>query len=275
MRAAHDCDFSEAALAPLSAASTRHRDCRPTSRRPLRWPRERVASGERRCERRAAGAFGQVVRESSASRTPSASCASESETKSSSPRCRMPNVRSKVTRVAMPSANVSADSPTTRVPVRQDRATASAFCGADADDPRLQAERVADGDQPARAASAADRHEHDVDVRQRLEDLERVRADAGNQVRLVGGVDVAQAARRRTSLRTNSRASSKSRPCSMSVAPQARIIAFLAGLFCRGHDQRARHAGASGCKSDRLAVVPGGRRDHAAHAVLGDSRATG
>src|SRR4029453_439017 len=48
--------------------------------------------------------------------------------KSASPRWRMPNVRSKVTRVATPSANVLADVPTTRVPVRHERATASAFC---------------------------------------------------------------------------------------------------------------------------------------------------
>src|SRR4029434_1149526 len=33
-----------------------------------------------------------------------------------------------VTRVATPSANVLADVPTTRVPVRHERATASAFC---------------------------------------------------------------------------------------------------------------------------------------------------
>ena len=52
---------------------------------------------------------------------------SVSVTMSSSSRWRMPNVRSKVTRVAMPSANVSALSPTTRVDPRHDRANASAF----------------------------------------------------------------------------------------------------------------------------------------------------
>ena len=79
----------------------------------------------------------------------------------------MPNVRSKVTRVATPSANVLADAPTTRVPVRQDSRHRIGVLGADADDPRLQAERVADGDQAARAAAAADRHEHDIDLRER------------------------------------------------------------------------------------------------------------
>ena len=40
---------------------------------------------------------------------------------SSSSRCSIVKVRSNVTRVAMPSANVSADSPTTRVPERNER----------------------------------------------------------------------------------------------------------------------------------------------------------
>ena len=104
----------------------------------------------------------------------------------------MPNVRSNVTRVAMPSANVFgglADDAGARSP---GSGNGVGILGADADDPRLQAESVADRDQPARAASAADGHEHDVDVRERFEDLERIRADARNQVGLVGGVHVAQ-----------------------------------------------------------------------------------
>lgn len=62
----------------------------------------------------------------SARRTPSASSSSVSVTMSSSSRRRMSNVRSNVTRVAMPSANVAALSPTTRTPLFHDRVNASA-----------------------------------------------------------------------------------------------------------------------------------------------------
>ena len=54
-----------------------------------------------------------------------------------------------------------------------------------------------------------------------------------DEVGLVGGVDVAHAALPH-SRSTSSRASSKSFPCSMTVAPQARISAFLPGLFPSG-----------------------------------------
>ena len=90
----------------------------------------------------------------------------------------MPKVRSKVTRVARPSAKVSADAPTTRVPVRHEWATAIGAFGADADNARLQAEGVAHRDEAARAAAAADGHKHHVDVLQGLEQLERIGADA-------------------------------------------------------------------------------------------------
>ena len=50
------------------------------------------------------------------------------------------------------------------------------------------------------AAAAADRHDQHVELGLPLERLERVRADAGDQVRLVSGVDVAVAVLRRERL---------------------------------------------------------------------------
>ena len=112
-----------------------------------------------------------------------------------SSRCsrRMSNVESNVVRVAMPSAKVSAVALVTLVPLRHDWAKASApaawtpMTRARLPNPRPH-QRAA-----ARAAAAADRHEHDVGIRQGLEQFEGVSSDAGNEQRLVGRMHVAQA----------------------------------------------------------------------------------
>ncbi len=139
-------------------------------------------------------------------------------------------MRSNVTRVAMPSANVATRSATTRLPLRHERAKASApsawmpmtstWRPATVVPARIRTRRC-------RRRSARARHRR----RTALEDLQRVGRDAGDEMRLVGGVHVAQAVGALTSSSTCSRASSKSRPCSMTSAPSARMAAFLSGLL--------------------------------------------
>ena len=115
----------------------------------------------------------------------------------------------------------------------------------------------------AGAAPAADRHEHDVGVRQLLEDLERVGRDAGDEQRLVRRVHVAQPVGALQLLDALARL--------IEVAPELDDVGaerahrgVLVGVVAERHDDRARHALALARERDRLAVVAGRRRDHAA-----------
>ena len=156
-------------------------------------PGEPVAKLQRRRERGGSGKLGEIARaleqlerrlaraSSSLTRTKSSSC-------SQSIRCGSSNA----TRVARPSARVAIVS-SSRLRDSQERYAA----GAASDWTPITSIDVADrlgGDAGAGgSAPAADRHDDDVDLRLLLEDLERVRPDAGDQQRLVAGVDVAVA----------------------------------------------------------------------------------
>ena len=142
---------------------------------------------------------------------------------------------------------VGLDPPSRAFGARQDRAKASARSACTPMTRGAQTERRAHEAAAARAAAAADRHEDHVG-RPRLEDLERVGRDAGNQQRLVRGVDVAQSARAALPARPP-RAPRRSRGRTRSrSAPNARIAAFLSGLLPTGTIDRARDPS------------PGGRR---------------
>ena len=116
----------------------------------------------------------------------------------------------------------------------------------DADHLRAAADAVRTMHAAARAAAAADRHEDDVDVRLRLEHLERVRADARDQQRLVRGVHVAQPALVLQLLDALARFVEVAAVFDQTRRRSARIAAFFSGLLPTGVDDRARarrHAG--------------------------------
>ena len=135
-----------------------------------------------------------------------------------------------------------------------------------------RAERVSDGDQPADPEPPPSRHEHHVGVRHVLENFQGVGADAGNQQRLIGRMNVARAGLGRSSF-----------------AALARLVEILAALFERGavgahgrvlfgivarrHEHRARHAVDARGHGNRLAVIAGARGHDALRALLERHRA--
>ena len=82
-------------------------------------------------------------------------------------------------------------------------------------------------------AAAPDGHEQDVQIRRGLEQLQGAGRHAGDQQRLVGRVDVAQAVVPGPGL-GGRRASSKSRPARTTSAPRARVAATFSGLAASG-----------------------------------------
>ena len=175
----------------------------------------------------------------------------------------MPNVRSKVTRVAMPSANVSraiADDARPGAPGTGDGIGASRL---DADDLGLAAKPRAHQAAAAGAAAAADWHEHDLDVRHLVEDLEGVGRDAGNQVRLVRRMDVAQTIGALQFLDVLARLIEVAAELD-DVGAERAHRGVLVRVVAERHDDRARHAFTLARERDRLTVVAGRRGDDAA-----------
>ena len=135
----------------------------------------------------------------------------------------------------------------------------------DADDARREAERVARADQSADAGAAADRHVDGVEVGDGAEELERVGGDAGDELALERSDEFAGPPLAREPA-AYTRASSKSRPCSISSAPSARIAAFFSTELPKGHDDHAAQAVAPGGEREALAVVAARCADHARRA---------
>ena len=143
-----------------------------------------------------------------------------------------------------------------------------------ADDFRAAAEAGPHDRAAAGAAAAADRHEDDVGVRLLFEDLERVGADAGDQQRLVGGMDIAQAALVLQLLDALARLVEVAAELDQLGAVGAHRRVLL-GIVAERRDDRARHALALHSERDRLAVVAGRRGDDAAPLVGGQSCRSG
>ena len=157
------------------------------------------------------------------------------------------------------------------MPVRHDRVNNVGAGGLDADDLRLPAEPRPDEPAPAGAAAAADRDEHDVGVRQVVENLERVGRDTGNQQRLVGRVHIAQAVGPLQLLDALARL--------VEVAPELHDVGaerahgrVLVGVVAEWNDNRARHTFALARERNRLPVVAGRGGDDAAPLVGGEVR---
>ena len=118
----------------------------------------------------------------------------------------------------------------------------------------------------ARAASSADRHEDHVDVRKIFEDLQRIRRDAVDQVRLVRGVHVAQAVRVLQGLDVLARLVEVPSMLDDRRAERSHR-GVLVGVVAQGNHDRARHAFEPARERDRLAVIAGRRGNHAAALV--------
>ena len=134
--------------------------------------------------------------------------------------CRISNVRSNVTRVAMPSANVSAtvaDHALAPAPRAGERIGARRL---HADDPRAGCRASSAPAHTAGPAAAADRHQNDVRLRQLLEHLQRICRHSRQSASARSPSARSGAPARRARASTYSRAASKSRPTSTTVAPR-------------------------------------------------------
>ena len=120
------------------------------------------------------------------------------------------------------------------------------------------------GHQPA----AADRNDDRVEVRRVLEHFEPDRARAGDDLRVVE-----RSGRRRSRSRAPARAPWRKRrrtssPCSTTVGAVALGLRHLHRRRRLRHDDGRRNAEPLGMIGDRLRVIAGRRRDHAARALL-------
>ena len=121
---------------------------------------------------------------------------------------------------------------------------------------------------PARAAAAADRDDHHVDLRLLLEDLERDRGHSRDQARLVPGVHVAVA--------VGGGETFALLPGLVEVAPVLDDLRSerpdrldLERVRPLGDAHRRRDAEEAGGVGDRLAVVPGRGGDQSALTLVG------
>ena len=121
-------------------------------------------------------------------------------------------------------------------------------------------------------AAAADRNDEDVEIRHLLEHLQRDRPLAGDDVRIVVGVDPDQVALHRNHLGARLRFGE-------SFALKDDVAASRLGRL--DLHERCRHRHDDGCRdaepprviSHRLGVIAGRHRDHAAAALVGVERA--
>ena len=131
------------------------------------------------------------------------------------------------------------------------------------DDLDTRPRRLGHDGRARRAAAASDGHDHGVDVGAFLQDLERVRADARDQVRFVAGVDIAIAVLRREPLAVLA-------GLVIVAALQEHLGAEIAhGLDLHrirafGRDDSGTHPKDLRRKCDRLAMVASRGGDHAA-----------
>ena len=170
------------------------------------------------------------------------------------------------TRTAMPSAIVSALAVSIAPSRRERLRVAVRVRRHDADDPGREPERVARADQAADARAAADRHVDGVEVGDRAEELERVGADAGDELaaRTVRRSAALRARRARRRARAPRRSRGRARSSS---APNARIAAFLSVELPCGTTIDAAHAVAPRGVGDALAVIAARRADDARRAA--------
>ena len=143
--------------------------------------------------------------------------------------------------------------------------------GADTDDARLWCERIARRDQAARAAAAANGHEDDVDTGERDEDLKCVRAHAGEEQGLIGGMHVARAGVDRPPFAALARLVEIAAALLHHGAERAHRRVLL-GIVAGRHEHRAGGVILAARHADRLAVVARARGDDAASAFIGGQR---
>ena len=198
-----------------------------------------------------------------AAATPSRSSASSRVTTSSNAVFSIENVRSKVVRVAMPSANVSARSLVTRAGPRHERANASRLPRLHADDARLRSQAFANDGATCGAASPTNWHEDEVDALDCVEYFGRIGRDSCNELRLVGVVDVPPTFARGEVLDPLARLVEVATLLE-DLGTEGAYSRHLVRVRPNGHDDATADAVELTGKRQRLAVVPGAGRNDAA-----------
>ena len=102
-----------------------------------------------------------------------------------------------------------------------------------ADHARLELHRIARADHAADAGAEPDRYVDGVEIGKRREQLVRVRRDAEHEILVERLAELVTALLARSAA-ARSRASSKSRPCSISSAPNACMAAFFSAELPNG-----------------------------------------
>src|SRR5581483_4191477 len=140
--------------------------------------------------------------------------------------------------------------------------------GLDADDFGAAAGAAARNRAAAGAAAAANRHEDHVDVRRLFDDLETVGADAGDEQRLDGRVDVPPRTLGEDLLEPLARLVEVAAVFDQLRAQRAHRRVLL-GIVAERHDDRARYPFALTRERNRLPVIARRRGDDADAAFLG------